>query len=83
MFDRPKVISNAKGILIGSMDNPKYYGVTSIFNNLVDIYSNDPDGGGDDDRSLAFFHRLSFTLKGSLVHLCLCEPQLHKATQGR
>ena len=54
-------------------DNPKVDGVTSILNDLVDN-NNDLDDGGDDDRSLAFFRRLSFTLKGSLVHLCLCEP---------
>ena len=84
LFDRPKVISTAKGISIGQMDfdNPKVDGVTSILNDLVDN-NNDLDDGGDDDRSLAFFRWLSFTLKGSLVHLCLSEPQLHKATQGR
>ena len=84
LFDRPKVISTAKGISIGQMDfdNPKVDGVTSILNDLVDN-NNDLDDGGDDDRSLAFFRWLSFTLKGSLVHLCLCEPQLHKTTQGR
>ena len=84
LFDSPEVISTAKGISIGQMDfdNPKVDGVTSILNDLVDN-NNDLDDGGDDDRSSAFFRRLSFTLKGSLVHLCLCEPQLHKTTQGR